>query len=413
MSLKNTTGSYGLVAKSLHWIAAALIFTLLSVGFFMTEMDFSPAKLQIYGLHKSFGIVVLILVVLRALWRFTNPKVRELKTHQRWEKILAHITHVLLYVALFVMPLSGWLMSSAGDFPATFFGLFDLPPLVAKNEKLFELLRDFHTIFAFCILGVVALHMAGAFKHHILDRDETLQRMTTPRLGLIGGLVLAAIAGLVWIAPVFLALNDDAAEVVSAEAPEDVVEDRAEIAEDAAEHAGITQWDVNEEASAITFLVEQSGGNFEGRFTDFDADIYFDPEKLGQSSAFVEIDIDSINTGSDERDGQARSAEWFDAASHPKAVFKSESFTRTGPNRYAAAANLTIRGVTIPVSLEFTLNIDESPAQGRIARMDGVLTLNRLDFGIGQDPWQGTETIGNPVKITLHVEAQADPARGD
>ena len=416
MIFRNTTGSYGLIAKSLHWIAAALIFTLLSVGFFMTEMEFSPAKLQIYGLHKSFGITVLILVVIRALWRFGNPKVRELETHQRWEKILAHITHALLYVALFVMPLSGWLMSSAGDFPATFFGLFDLPPLVEKNEKLFKILQDFHELMAFAILGVVALHMAGAFKHHILDRDETLQRMTTPRLGLIGGLALAAVAGIVWIAPVFFAFNDDAAEAVSTEAPEEAVEDQAELAEDAAEdaaeHAGITEWDLDEEASVIAFLVQQSGGNFEGRFEDFDADIYFDPEKLEQSTALVEIKIDSLKTGSEERDGQARSAEWFDAGTHPKAVFKSESFTRTEPNRYAAAANLTIRGVTIPVRLDFTLNIDEIPDQGRIARMDGELTLNRLDFGIGQGQWQGTETIGNPVKITLHVEAKAQSGHG-
>ena len=108
---------YGLGAKFFHWSIALLIFGLILVGFYMKGLPYSPDKLQIYGLHKSFGLMVLWLASVRIVWRqFVKPPLA-LDTHKNWEKILAKITHIFLYIAMIGMPLTGWLMSSAGEYP--------------------------------------------------------------------------------------------------------------------------------------------------------------------------------------------------------------------------------------------------------------------------------------------------------
>src|SRR5262245_38190678 len=115
----------------------------------MTGLEFSPAKLNIYMLHKSFGILVLVLMIGRLSWRFISPRPDPLPTYKKWEDTLAKTVHFALYICLFIMPLDGWVMSSAGGFPATFFGLFSLPAVTAKNEQLFELTRNIHVYTAY------------------------------------------------------------------------------------------------------------------------------------------------------------------------------------------------------------------------------------------------------------------------
>ena len=397
MTLKNTVHGYGIIARSLHWVMAVLVLALLSIGFFMTSMDFSPVKLQVYGLHKSFGFLVFFLGIGRVLWRFANPKVEELETHQLWEKILAKISHFLLYAALFLMPLSGWLMSSAADFPAMFFGLFDMPDLVSKDEDLFKILRQAHEIFAYIIIGVVGLHIAGAFKHHFIDRDVTLQRMTTRRLGFFTGGLLALVVGFLLFMPLVI--------VFLSSAP--AAEQQSAKIESHVQAAGVSEnlWLINPETSVISFEATQYGQAFSGKFKNFTGDIMFDPDNLAVARARILIDIASIGTGSAERDVQARSAEWFAVQDHPQAVFETESFERRAANQYTARGSLTIRGVTLPVELPFSLAITPRLEGGETATMDAALTLNRLDFGIGQGPWESPETIGNAVKITVHLEA--------
>ena len=129
------------ISKSFHWLMAGMILGLLFVGFYMVGLAFSPFKLQVYGLHKSFGILVLVLGILRLGWRFIASSPKPLVTHKRWEKFLSHIIHVVLYGVIFAMPVSGWLMSSAGDFPVGLFGLFEMPDLIAKDQDVLSLIH--------------------------------------------------------------------------------------------------------------------------------------------------------------------------------------------------------------------------------------------------------------------------------
>ncbi|MBU0859630.1 MAG: cytochrome b, partial [Alphaproteobacteria bacterium] len=178
MGLKNTTLTYGTVARYIHWATAFIVLFLLALGLYMEDLDFSPQKLALYGLHKSFGFTVLGLVIVRILWRAANPAPHHLATHQRWEVLLARFMHVCLYLALIGMPLSGWVMSSAADFPHTFFNLFSMPDLIpGKNDALYKLSRLAHGWCAYALIAAIGLHMAGALKHHVIDRDSTLRRM--------------------------------------------------------------------------------------------------------------------------------------------------------------------------------------------------------------------------------------------
>jgi cytochrome b561 len=182
MAWRNTEQAYGSAAKWFHWIIALLIITLLVIGLVMTSLKPSPQMFQIFALHKSLGITVLFLAALRLLWRLSGKHVFPLPNHQHWEKFLARLVHGLLYFAMFLMPLSGWIMSSAHGFSVSFFGLFTLPDFVPHSNELSEFAKDVHNISAYTLIGVITLHVAGALKHYVIDHDRTLQRML-PEIG--------------------------------------------------------------------------------------------------------------------------------------------------------------------------------------------------------------------------------------
>jgi cytochrome b561 len=175
--LKNTPHSYGSVAKCFHWTIFALIVALLTVGFLMTDMSNSPDKFKIYGLHKSIGIMVLTLALLRLGWKLINSSPLLPNTLTPLEKLAAKAGHALLYVLILAMPLSGWLMSSAGGFPVSVFGLFTLPDLIAPDKEWSKFFRETHEWLAYAIIIMVSLHALAALLHHYYYKDNVLTRM--------------------------------------------------------------------------------------------------------------------------------------------------------------------------------------------------------------------------------------------
>lgn len=174
---RNTQDRYGAVAKGFHLVIALLILGVITVGLVMTNFKFSmPVKFQIYGLHKSFGILILTLVSMRLLWRLINTHPFPLPTHKTWERTLSKVIHGLLYVLMFAMPLSGWIGSSAKGYSVAVFG-FPIPDLVARNDALSDIMWEVHEVAAYGLIALIALHFAGAMKHYLIDHDETLWRM--------------------------------------------------------------------------------------------------------------------------------------------------------------------------------------------------------------------------------------------
>ena len=164
--------------------------------------------------------------------------------------------------------------------------------------------------------------------------------------------------------------------------------------------AGAADWMVDGDSSRLGFVGTQTGGRFEGTFNRFDADIAFDPENPDAAEVSVVIPVDSFATGNSQRDELALSAEWFNAAEYREARFETTEIRRTGEGRYEADAELTIRGVTEPVVLPFTLEIE-----GDRARMHGEVTVDRLDFGLGRGQWESGDLVGREVTIVVDLSA--------
>ncbi|MFT4045131.1 MAG: cytochrome b [Solimonas sp.] len=169
--------SYSAPARFGHWLVALLIVAAYGVAWTMVGMKLSPAKLKLFNYHKWIGVTVFALAVLRVLWRLHRRPPPLPETMRAWERRTAEITHRLLYLLLFAIPLSGWLMSSAKGFQTVYLGKLPIPDLLAKNPPLGAALTEVHVALTWLLLGLLALHVAAALKHHLIDRDDVLRRM--------------------------------------------------------------------------------------------------------------------------------------------------------------------------------------------------------------------------------------------
>jgi len=153
---------------------AILMLGMLIVGWYMNDIATAPFKYELYGYHKATGMLILVLVLIRSVWRVSQP----VKGHEGtvWQNRLATAAHLGLYAAMLAMPISGWFMSSAGGHAISFFGLFNVPLLdVAKAYG--EWAEEVHEVVASILWGLIGLHVAGALYHHFVKKDSTLKRM--------------------------------------------------------------------------------------------------------------------------------------------------------------------------------------------------------------------------------------------
>ncbi len=172
---------YTATAKTLHWLMALLLVGLVTLGVYMHELPLSPRKLQLYSWHKWAGVTVFLLVALRLAWRLGHRPPALPGTMPRFLRRVASATHGLLYLLMFAIPLSGWLMSSAKGFQTVYFGVLPLPDLLAKDAALGDALQQLHfglnLLFAVLVIG----HAGAALKHHFIHRDDILARMLPRR----------------------------------------------------------------------------------------------------------------------------------------------------------------------------------------------------------------------------------------
>jgi cytochrome b561 len=170
---------YTRTAISLHWLIALLIFIAFPLGIYMHDLPLSPDKLRLYSYHKWIGVTVFLLAVIRIYWRASHQPPALPDSMPGWEKFAAHATHYALYALIIVIPLSGWLMSSAKGFQTVWFGVLPLPDLVDKNKELGDLLQQAHMLLNFALFGLLLGHVGAALKHHFIQHDDILARMVT------------------------------------------------------------------------------------------------------------------------------------------------------------------------------------------------------------------------------------------
>jgi cytochrome b561/polyisoprenoid-binding protein YceI len=443
-----TAQRYTSVAIVLHWGIAAAILFLFPLGLWMHERaedgDISAEVFRAFQLHKSIGLTVLALSLVRLGWRLMNPPPPLPEHMPGWERLVSKTTHWVFYGLMIGIPLSGWLFVSTGwslhdDAPlpvAThFFGLFQVPALFGLNQADIELREDVadvafnaHAYLAFAAVGLAVLHVAAALKHHFFDKDEVLAHMipgvrapfekeappkNPARLAVLGvGLSIIFIS--LAAASFYLFSGGSAATSPQAQSSFEVVETPATTEAPATTEtpvapapAGVPSWRVDAARSAIGYaftLDDGSGGTsrVEGRFTRWQADIRFDPAALDNSAVSVTIQTGSATNGIAAHDAAMRDAGWFDSAAQPTATFRSTDFRRRGDG-YEARGELTIKGRERNVELPFTLVIN-----GDTATMNGAVTIDRRDFNLG-DGVEGEDMVSRDITVTVRVQATRTP----
>ncbi|TCV89012.1 cytochrome b [Sulfurirhabdus autotrophica] len=174
--MKHST-SYTKTAITIHWLVAFLIIGTFPIGMIMSDLPFSPFKLQLISYHKWLGVTIFLLAIARLSWRVTHTPPPLPSTMPTWQKHAANSLHHLIYILLFLIPITGWLMSSAKGFQTVYLGVFPLPDLIGKDKALGNLLEEVHQTLNFFFLGVIIVHVGAALKHYFIDRDNILGRM--------------------------------------------------------------------------------------------------------------------------------------------------------------------------------------------------------------------------------------------
>jgi cytochrome b561 len=174
------TQRYGAMAVALHWLMAIALTALVVLGLYMVSLPdagFDTRKVFLILSHKQLGMFELALALLRLVWRVGHALPALVETLPEWQKVAARLVHLCLYALMFVLPVTGWLMSSAAGFPMSFLGLFDLPDLVPHNDYLFQAFVQAHKWSGYALIALTAVHAGAALMHHFVFKDETLRKM--------------------------------------------------------------------------------------------------------------------------------------------------------------------------------------------------------------------------------------------
>ena len=397
---------YSLIAIFLHWTIAALLAFQISVGSALE--DLGARGFALFQLHKSIGITILALTIARVVVRYARP--RPASVERGWQGALAKAVHGGLYLFMLGAPLTGWALVSTAKVkvPTLIFGVIPLPHLplpAAANDSA----HAAHAVLAWVGIALFALHVAGALRHHILLRDGLIWRMMPAR----SLLLLVALPGL--IAAGFLLgrliLPASAPKAAAAQPKVAAVQEQAPaeevVASDAANAAAPKEagnamvaepagpppaWTV-QPGGTIGFSVGNGGDTIRGSFAKWTAKILMDPDHPETADLRVEIDLASASVGDAYQDGMLAGDEFFGVAAHPKAVFTAKGAEKTGVNSYHAAGTLTLKGVSKPQAIRFSLS-----GSGSKREVTGSASIARAAFGVGN----GGSSTGLEPKVAVN-----------
>ena len=176
MPLRNTAETYGSLSRFLHWAIVLLILPQYFLVEAAEELPNGLEKLQLMTWHKSLGMLVLLLALVRIAWKVMNKGLPG-PIGAAWQRKAAAAGHGLLYLLILAQPLTGWIISSSANYPVTLFNWFQFPAIVGENHDLHELMEEVHEVLFFTLLAVAAVHVAAALYHHFVLRDGVLRRM--------------------------------------------------------------------------------------------------------------------------------------------------------------------------------------------------------------------------------------------
>jgi len=400
---------YSLGAIVLHWLLALALAFQLSLG--LRLEDLGLRGFAAFQLHKSVGVVVLLLTLLRLLWRlrYRPPPAAE----RGFTGGLAKAVHFGLYVFMIGAPLTGWLLVSTDKVkvPTLLFGMAPWPHLPLP-ESLNGFAHGSHALLGWLGIALILLHVAGALRHQWLIRDNLMARMA-PARGL--WLLLALLVPIGWLLGI---AASDRGEPVAAQ--EEASLSEADVAEPAAPDAAANPAPTVNEAAAVpppsaappsppawtikpggtlAFSVRNGASDIAGRFARWQGEIVFDPDQPESADIAITIDLASASVGDATQDAMLGGGDFLDAATHPRATFRTQSVRRTGANRYVAQGTLSLRGKSQPQSLTFTLS-----GSGPSRHVEGSATIDRTAFGIGM----GETGTSLAPQVSVHFSLDAE-----
>ncbi len=396
MARGNTTTHYGSVARMFHWLTALLILTAIPLGVVANGLPFDSEaavaqKTLLFSIHKTIGVTVFFVALARILWAVTQPRPAPLHPDRRVETFLAATVHWTLYAALVLVPLSGWLHHAATTgFAPIWWPFGQSLPFVPVDFRVAGFFSAWHWLFTKVLIAAILLHVAGALKHALVDRDGTLTRMVSGRGEIAPTDQRRSRAPVVVAAALWLAVV--AGGSVLGWPRDEAGADPAPGAPSAS-----SQWLVEDGTLSIT--VRQLGAEVTGSFADWIASVEFDPGADGGIMGRVEatILIDSLTLGGVT--AQAIGPDFLDAATHPTATFSAILSAHPLGDGYLALGSLVLKGVEVPVELPFTFRPD-----GDRATVRAETTLDRRDFGIGQNIGDDS-ALGFAVGVVIELTA--------
>lgn len=386
-----TMTAYATTTKTFHWLTALMIITIIPLGGFANDLPITTDaevafKTLLFSIHKTLGVAVFGVALARIAYAVTRTKPAGLHPDRKLETMLAESVHWLLYLSLVLVPLTGWIHHSAAAIAAPIWIPFaQALPFIPKDPTVSDFFGALHGLWAKILIGAILLHFAGAMKHHFIDKDSTLRRMwfghktLYPRAQhssrlppFIAAGIFALVAGAGAATGMLTHAKSTAPALVS-------------VASD---------WAVTQGTVGIT--VDQLGNAVSGQFTDWVAAITFDetaPVQAGGVTAT--INIGSLELGAVT--SQAMGPDFFDQTRFPNAVFNAD-LIREGAN-YLADGTLSIKGISVPVVMPFTVTID-----GDTATMTSALQLDRRDFTIGES-MTDAGNLGFVVDVQIELTA--------
>jgi len=383
---------YSFVARVLHWLVAGMIvaqYLLAELAEYAKESGEALQQLILLANHKSIGMTIFTLAVVRVLWRLLNqppPLPTSISVVQRK---VSHIAHWSIYALIFALPVSGWLMSSANAYSVSWFNVFVFPDLITVNTSLASNFNRIHEILAYALLILSLLHIVAAIKHNVFDQDGVLQRMASP----VGWYIF--ILSVLFVVVVFGQILDLSKEKsFSIQPPLDTVKNpETKLSE-------LAVWDIDYQQSYIEFTGDQAGAPFTGRWTNWKAVMQFDSENLTDSKFDVTINTQHVNSNDNERDNYIVGDDFFDAINFKTAKFVAADFQKINENKFISNSYLSIKGLTKPILFSFTLNID-----GDNFELNGNASLERLAWNVGVGDWSDPTWVGPTVAVNVRVVA--------
>lgn len=400
MSFANTQTQYGTVSKTFHWATVLFIVTMIPSGIIANGLPYETSeqlarKALLFSVHKTLGVTLFFIALARIVWAMKQRKPGALTTHNAIEHYAAETVHWLLYGSLLLVPLSGWIHHAATTgFAPIWWPFGQNLPFVPKNESVAATFAGLHIVFERVLLFSLILHVAGALKHHFVDKDVTLRRMwfgaadDAATAGGHGHVAPFATALSAWVAAVFIggSMGVYSSHSNAAVAPEELA-------------AVQSDWTVQE--GTLTIKTVQFGQEVTGQFAEWTAAIAFDPdvEQGVAGTVDVTVAIGSLTLGSVT--DQAFAPDYFDAATHPTASFSADISPIT--DGYMADGTLTLKGASIPVQLPFGLSVD-----GDTAFMTGSVVVDRRDFAIGMNMLdEGQLQFSVVIEVALNASRAA------